>query len=240
MMISRKYFLLFLFAFIFCGCAGTGSTPYKTSAMPEYYAAGHAADQPAFLSPAAFHGFVSLDRRQQSGRLSRGKFLVASRQIRDPRFAETVILLIQHDSNGTVGLIVNRPTDARLSDFFPEIKEQQGREHFAYIGGPVGMNQILLLIRQPYRSEDSKLVFDDVYVGLSKAVLERLVMKPDEKVKFRAYAGYAGWVFGQLENEVMRGDWRVVQADAETIFSKSAPEIWPDLIRKFEIIQMKL
>ncbi len=102
------------------------------------------------------------------------------------------------------------------------------------------MNQIQLLIRQPSRSEESYLVFDDVYVSASKAVLERLIKKPDRKVKFRAYAGYAGWVFGQLELEVMRGDWRVAQADADTIFNKSASEIWPDLIRKLEIIRVEL
>jgi len=102
------------------------------------------------------------------------------------------------------------------------------------------MTQIQLLIRQPNRSEEFHSIFDDVYVSLSKTVLERLVKKPDGKVKFRAYAGYAGWVFGQLEQEVMRGDWRVVQADAETIFNKSASEMWPDLIRKTEIIGIEL
>ncbi len=239
MKFSRKCFLLFLFAFILWGCTKTASIPYDASLKPEY-AAEHVADRPTILSPAAFHSVVSPDRHQQSGRLSKGRLLVASRQIRDPRFAETVILLIRHDLQGTVGLVINRPTDRRLSDFLPEFKEQRGEEHFTYIGGPVGMNQIQLLIRQPSRSEESYLVFDDVYVSASKAVLERLIKKPDRKVKFRAYAGYAGWVFGQLELEVMRGDWRVAQADADTIFNKSASEIWPDLIRKLEIIRVEL
>ena len=240
---SKRYFLLFLFAFILCGCTETRSIHCDTTALqanPADYRAEHPADHPAFLSQAPFHGFVSLDRHEPNTRLSKGKFLVASRQIRDPRFAETVILLVQHDLNGTVGLVVNRPSKVRLSDFLPEIKEHQGEEHFVYIGGPVGMTQIQLLIRQPNRSEEFHSIFDDVYVSLSKTVLERLVKKPDGKIKFRAYAGYAGWVFGQLEQEVVRGDWRVVQADAETIFNKSASEIWPDLIRKTEIIRIEL
>lgn len=243
MIFFKRYFLLFLFTFFLCGGAASKSVLYDASAQRANLTgreADHYSKHPAPLSPAAFHGFVSLDRHQPNGRLSKGKFLVASRQIRDPRFMETVILLLQHDLNGTVGLVVNRPTTARISDFLPEIKEQHGEEHFTYIGGPVDMNQIHLLIRQPDRPEESQGIFDDVYVSSSRAVLERLIKKPDRKVKFRAYAGYAGWVFGQLEHEVMRGEWRVMQADAETIFNKSAAEVWPDLIRKTETIRIEL
>jgi putative transcriptional regulator len=240
---SKRYFLLFLLAFILCGCTKTGSILYDASARqakPADYRANHQADHPAFLSPPTFRSFVSLERRQLNGRLSKGKFLVASRNIRDPRFMETVILLVQHDLHGTAGLIVNRPTTARLSDFFPEIKEQHGEEHFTYIGGPVGITQISLLIRQPNKPEESQWIFDDIYVSASKTVFERLIKKPDGKAKFRAYAGYAGWSYGQLEQEVFRGDWQVVQADAETIFNKSASKIWPDLIRTTEIIRIEL
>ncbi len=243
MIFFKRYFLLFLSAFLLCGGAASKSVLYDASPQPAnlyFRITDHYSNHPARLSPAAFHGFVSLDRHQPNSRLSKGKFLVASRQIRDPRFMETVILLVQHDLQGTLGLVINRPTTARLSDFFPEIKEQSGEEHFTYIGGPVGMTQIQLLIRQPNRSEESQWIFDDVYVSSSRTVFDRLVKKPDVKVKFHAYAGYAGWVFGQLEQEVMRGDWRVVQADAETIFNKSAAEIWPDLIRRTEIIRIEL
>jgi len=243
MIFFKRYFLLCLSAFFLCGGAASKSILYDASSLPAnpaFRKADHYSTHPASLSSAAFHGFVSLGRHQPNVRLSKGKFLVASRQIRDPRFAEAVILLVQHDLNGTVGLVVNRPTTATLSDFFPEIKEQRGEEHFTFIGGPVGMTQIQLLIRQPKRSEESHWIFDDVYFSLSKTVLERLIKNSDGKVKFRVYAGYAGWVFGQLEREVMRGDWRVVQADAETIFNKSASDIWPDLIRKTEIIRIEL
>lgn len=243
MILPKRYFLLFFSAFLLCGGAASKSVLYDASPQPANPACritDRYSNHPSCLSPAAFHGFVSLDRHQPNGRLSKGKFLVASRQIRDPRFMESVILLVQHDLQGTVGLVVNRPTTARLSDFFTEIKEQRGEEHFTYIGGPVGMTQVQLLIRQPNKSEESQWIFDDVYVSSSKTVLDRLIKKPEGKVKFRAYAGYAGWFFGQLEQEVMRGDWRVVQADAETIFNKSATEIWPDLIRKLEIIQIEL
>jgi putative transcriptional regulator len=54
----------------------------------------------------------------------------------------------------------------------------------------------------------------------------------DKGDRFRIYAGYSGWVSGQLEREVSRGDWHILQADAETIFNKAPSKIWPELIRR--------
>jgi putative transcriptional regulator len=245
MILPKSYYLLFLATFFLLLFTVTGDTiSWETEganallpekAVPSSYPDDHA----AFLPLSAFDSLISQGDRQLNGRLSKGKFLVASRQIRDPRFQETVILLIQHDSNGTVGLIVNRPTTVSLFDFFPEIKEQHGSEHFTYIGGPVGMNQVLLLIRIKNKHEGAQWVFDDVYVSASKAVLEKLIKNPAGEAKFRAYAGYAGWTGGQLEQEISRGDWQVVRADAETIFKKPSSEVWPDLIRETETIHIE-
>ncbi|HET6514138.1 MAG TPA: YqgE/AlgH family protein [Thermodesulfovibrionales bacterium] len=181
---------------------------------------------------------VSLEHHHSATELSRGKFLVASRQISDPRFMETVLLLIQHDSYGTAGLIINRPTEMRLSDIFPDMKGLPGKNQFTYIGGPVAMNQIQLLIHFHGKPQESQWVFGDVYVSSSKTVLEHLMKKPDAQTKFRAYVGYAGWTSGQLERELARGDWRVMEADADTIFDKAPAEIWPDLIRATEVIRI--
>jgi putative transcriptional regulator len=246
MIIAKRYFLLFLFALLLYQFTTTGgalsgeSGSAKAIMWDKGVPSSHQTDHAALLSLPASSRLISLGHRQLNGRVSKGKFLVASRQIRDPRFKETVILLIQHDLNGTVGLIVNRPTTVRLSDFFPEIKEQPGREHFTYIGGPVGMAQVHLLIHLPDKSEGSQWIFDDVYVSASKTVLENLIKNPDGEAKFRAYAGYAGWITGQLEQEILRGDWQVARADAETIFKKPSSEIWLDLIRETETIRIEL
>jgi putative transcriptional regulator len=57
--------------------------------------------------------------------------------------------------------------------------------------------------------------------------------------KFRLYAGYAGWGAGQLDQELLRGDWRILQADAETVFDKNPEKIWQDLIRRSSAVQVK-
>jgi len=194
----------------------------------------------ALLSMPASRDLLSLGNPQLNSRLSKGKFLIASRQLKDPRFLETVILLVHHDSDGTVGLIVNLPTTVKLSDLVPEIKEQPGKEHFTYIGGPVGMDQVLLLLRSRNKPGGCQWIFDDVYVSTSRSVFEQLIKEPSGEATFRAYAGYAGWGAGQLEREVLKGDWQITGADAEAIFKKSSSEIWKDLNRENDPIYIEL
>ncbi len=167
--------------------------------------------------------------------LSKGKFLVASQSMGDPRFSETVILLIEYGFNGAIGLIINRPTEVRLSEVLPEIKELSGRTDAVYFGGPVGINQLFLLIGASRQPEESHHVFADVYASSSHKSLEKIVSSTPSVKRFRAYAGYAGWAPLQLDLEVSRGDWHILQADTETIFNKKGSEIWRELIRRVSV-----
>jgi putative transcriptional regulator len=165
-------------------------------------------------------------------KLARGVFIVASRQLRDPNFSQTVVILLEYSSEGAVGLIVNRPSEVRVSKILPEIKALRKKRDTLYFGGPVGVDQILLLIRSDRKPEESYLVFEDVYVCASLEVLERIVERRDGGDSFRTYAGYAGWAAGQLDFEVARGDWHVITADATSVFSKNPEDVWPRLIEK--------
>jgi putative transcriptional regulator len=172
-------------------------------------------------------------------KLSKGKFLVASRKLGDPRFQETVVLLISYDRNGAAGLIINRPIKMSLSDAFPDSRIFKKRKETVYFGGPVELDRLLFLIRSPGRPEESAYVLESVYVSSSRPVLDRLIGKPKTGEHVRVYAGYAGWAAGQLEGEVSRGDWHVVQADAKTIFDKKSDKIWPELIRRGSELQVR-
>ncbi len=164
--------------------------------------------------------------------LSKGKFLVAGRNMRDPRFAETVLLLISYGPQGAMGLIINRPTELRLSSVFPGIAELAKRNDMVYVGGPVSIDRVFLLIRSGGKPEESLNVFDNVYVSSSENTLRRMIGSAGSGKRFRAYAGYAGWSARQLDQEVLRGDWHIIQADAKTIFDMKSSEIWPELIRQ--------
>jgi len=167
---------------------------------------------------------------QPEGRLAKGHFLVASRQLRDPNFAESVVLLIDYDQDGAMGVVINRPTNVRLSSVFPEFDELRERPDTVFVGGPVAKNQVLLLIRSGSPIEESHHVVEDMYVSASRKVLQHVIDHTGVIQRFRVYAGYAGWGAGQLDREVSNGDWLVLQADTLTVFDKEPSEVWPDLI----------
>lgn len=170
--------------------------------------------------------------------LSPGIFLVAGRNLRDPRFRETVVLLVSYRRLGAVGLIINRPTRLSLSAAFPDIPSFKKRTDVIYFGGPVEGDQVLLLVRSPGNPGEAARVFDGVYVSSSMAVLNRMATQQKAGEHFRVYAGYAGWAPGQLEGEIARGDWRVLPADAKTLFEKDVETIWPEMIRRSSELQV--
>jgi len=168
--------------------------------------------------------------------LAKGKFLVASRRLQDPNFRETVVLLIDYGLDGAMGLVINRPSAVKLATVFPDIKELKQRKDTIYVGGPVDVNKMLLLIRSPKLPEGANEVTPGVYLSSSWKVLEDLMKKkPTKDERFRLFAGYAGWAPSQLDFERTRGDWHVLKADAETVFLKNPSELWPELIRRVTV-----
>ena len=168
--------------------------------------------------------------------LAKGKFLVASRQLQDPNFRETVVLLLDYGPGGAMGLVINRPSAVKLATVFPDIKELKQRKDTIYVGGPVEVNKMLLLIRSSKMPEGATAVTPDVYISSSWKLLERLMKKKNTKHEsFRLFAGYAGWAPNQLDFERTRGDWHVIKADAESVFSENPSELWPELIRRVTV-----
>jgi putative transcriptional regulator len=164
--------------------------------------------------------------------LAQGKFLIAKRHLRDPNFSKTVVLLVDYSQRGAKGLIINRPTDVRISEALPEMEALHRRPDTLYVGGPVALGLLLLLIRSGSEIEESRHVFEDVYLSSSPALLQRLIEEEYNVERFRVYAGYAGWAPGQLDHEVSRGDWYISSGDAQTVFERPSSEIWSDLIRR--------
>ena len=164
--------------------------------------------------------------------LAKGTFLVASRRLQDPNFKETVVLLVDYGVEGAMGLVINRPSAVRLATVFPDIKELKERKDTVYVGGPVSVNQMLMLIRSANVPEASQEITQDVYISSSWKVLERLIKRTAKGETFRLFAGYAGWAPNQLDLERSRGDWYVLNADAAAVFTQNPAELWPELIRR--------
>jgi putative transcriptional regulator len=161
--------------------------------------------------------------------LKAGVFLVASPALGDPNFRQTVVLLCIYEPEGTLGVVVNRPTDLLLSEALPTIPGLQGKPDVLFAGGPVQPNGLVLLFRMDQEPADTRKVLQGVYMGGNIDTLARILSQPKPSEAFRAYAGYAGWAPGQLEFEMAMGSWGLVPADAASIFDKDPARLWDEL-----------
>ena len=163
--------------------------------------------------------------------VANGVFLVASPTLNDPNFSQTVVLVLEHGPKGTLGVILNRPTNMLLSEALPEVRALAGTNHRLFAGGPVQTSAMLLLSRSNEPYPDMRSVFDHVYVGGTAEVLERMMSRAAPADRFRAFAGYAGWAPGQLGAEMREGAWAVLSPDSE-IFDRDPAALWPESIAR--------
>jgi putative transcriptional regulator len=191
-----------------------------------------AANSPIIKTPPAV--FLSVASRNP-GDLGPGKLLVASRELGDPNFAETVILLVHYDAQGVVGLVLNRHTSLPISQVFAPLEAARGRSDTVYLGGPLATPTVFALFRSTEKLEKAEHVFGGVYWISTKIDLEKAISSRPDPGAFHVYLGYAGWTADQLKNEVRLGGWFIFQADNETVFNANPDSLWPQMIKKTEL-----
>jgi len=177
---------------------------------------------------------IALAQTKSTHDLGAAKLLVASRELADPNFTKTVILLIHDDGDKVLGLILNRRTDVPLSSALPALKAAKGRDDRIYTGGPVDASTVFAMLQSSTRVEGAPRVFDDVYLILTRKLLEQNVASRRDPGVFHVYLGYAGWTTDQLKREVELGAWFVFPADAAAVFDSDPDALWPRMIRKTE------
>lgn len=183
------------------------------------------------ISPAVLLPVQSTETKD----LAAGKLLVASRNLGDPNFAQTVVLLIQYDAQGVVGLVLNRRTELPLSRVLEGLEAAKERTDPAYLGGPVETPKVFALLRSPAKVEGAEHVFDGVYLIPTESVFEKTMSaRPDPGV-LRVYLGYAGWNREQLQMEVELGSWFIFPGDAKAVFDRDPESLWSRMIHKTEL-----
>ena len=152
-----------------------------------------------------------------------GSFLVARSVLKDAFFNQSVVLLLQHNSDGAFGLIVNRPAQA------------DGVPFPVFNGGPCTSEGVILLhghrdwVDEPADSTERE-VAPGIYVG-SADTFQRVTEADDgEELRYRIFACYSGWGPDQLEGELASGAWAVVPATGELLFDTPAEELWERLL----------
>jgi putative transcriptional regulator len=189
----------------------------------------------AFLGLCSFLPVVVAAQSTRATDLAAGKLLVASRDLHDPNFAETVVLLVHYDEEGVLGLILNRRTRIPIGRAFPDIQESaKGRSDSIYEGGPVQRAVALALLRSRGKIEKAECVFADVCMVSGKPLLEKILAEGTEPGMFRLYSGYSGWTAEQLQREVELGGWHIFRGDASMVFDAHPESLWSRLIRKTE------
>jgi putative transcriptional regulator len=163
--------------------------------------------------------------------LATGSLLVASPKLTDPSFTRTVVLVLRHDDNGTLGVVLNRPTNLVPATIFPEIAaDVGGYEGRLFRGGPIAPTRLLFLVRGLAAATVSgPEVLDKVFLNIdaeSLSDMTRLAAGTDE---LRFYAGHAAWVPGQLEAEIGAGGWQILQATPELVFHSDPGNLWTEL-----------
>ena len=167
-----------------------------------------------------------------------GKFLVATPQMLDPRFARAVIYICNHDKDGAMGLVINKTKDMPLSKMLNHIGidgEVKVADSPVLSGGPVDTNRGFVLHSPDFKNLNNSLKLSDTLMMTStKDVLESLVADhaPDKAV---LAVGYAGWSDGQLERELQNNAWLVVDGDEALIFDTDMDGKWTKALSKIGV-----
>jgi len=166
--------------------------------------------------------------------VAKGVLLVANPSLADPNFHQTVVLIVEHGPEGTLGIVLNRSTNVFLSEAFPDLAALKGTNYRLFAGGPVAQTRLLMLVRLTEPLADAQPVFDGVYVGGTPELLERIITQAKPTEAFRVFAGVAGWAPGQLEYEMLQGAWATLPPDAAGIFDKDPATLWPDCLSRLQ------
>ncbi|HIE21466.1 MAG TPA: DUF179 domain-containing protein [Acidimicrobiia bacterium] len=151
-----------------------------------------------------------------------GKLLIATPRLADPNFYRTVILILQHDEEGAVGVVLNRVTAETVADHLPGWAHRAAEPGYIHSGGPV----------EPEVAVGISLTADGMPTGVPGLSLVDLSEPPTEDgPSVRVYSGYAGWSSGQLEAEILAGSWYVVQAAPEDPFGDPTDQ-WRRILRR--------
>lgn len=161
----------------------------------------------------------------------KGHLLIASPRLLDPNFVQTVVLMVQHDENGALGLVLNRPTELKLRQAWEQVNQGDcERDDNLYVGGPC---EGVLMAIHPFEEISQIEVLPGLHFATETDNIKWLVQQ-GEASQVRFFVGYAGWSPGQLEGEIDGGSWLTVPATIERVFSKEET-LWRKVKREIEL-----
>ncbi len=158
-----------------------------------------------------------------------GILLIAEPFLKDPNFMRTVVLLCDHQTEGSFGFVINRHYEHTLNELMNNMDEL---DLPVYYGGPVQMDTIHFLHQYPDKIPGGHEVKNDIFWGGDFDTAIQLLLSGEiDKNKIRFFIGYSGWSQGQLDFELKEKSWLTVEATRKIVFHKEADEIWKASLR---------
>ena len=162
------------------------------------------------------------------------QLLIAMPGMADPNFSTTVTLICEHNDDGALGIIINRPLKLKLSGLFEQLSvddaDPEAASNPVMAGGPVGTERGFVLHGKDQSFENTLTVSDDIQLTLSRDVIDAMAIG-DGPEKSLVAIGYAGWEPGQLEEEMLANSWLSVAATPELVFDTPFAERWDSAAR---------
>jgi putative transcriptional regulator len=169
-----------------------------------------------------------------SDALLTNQLLIAMPGMADPNFSTTVTLICEHNDDGALGIIINRPLNLKLSGLFEQLSVDDADPDVGsspvMAGGPVGTERGFVLHGKDHSFENTLAVSDDIQLTLSRDVIDAMATG-DGPLKSLVAIGYAGWEPGQLEEEMLSNVWINVDATPELVFDTPFEERWNSAAR---------
>lgn len=166
------------------------------------------------------------------------QLLIAMPGLADPNFSSTVTLICEHNDQGALGIVINRPLTLQLGGLFEQLDVNDADPDVSrgavLIGGPVSVERGFVLHDSQRSFESSITVSDDIQLTLSRDIIDALAAGTGPKKSLVAL-GYAGWEAGQLECEMLANSWINVPASPDIVFEIPFEQRWTSAARKLGI-----
>jgi putative transcriptional regulator len=163
--------------------------------------------------------------------IQKGTFLIATPDIDTGFFFRGVILVCEHNANGSFGLLVNKPLDIELPEEIINIHQLSNPHISIRAGGPVQTNQMMLLHSSDQIENQTLKVCEGVYLGGDLQFLHESILNTNGPFIHLCF-GYAGWGSAQLEREFLDGHWFLCPANARHLFFTPPEKLWQSLLRE--------
>jgi putative transcriptional regulator len=168
-----------------------------------------------------------------AGGLRAGQLLVATPALVDPNFDHGVVLLLDLDENGALGVVLNRPTPVAVAEVLESWSDVVGPPGVLFQGGPVGTDSALAVAALPPGQSDEPVGFRRLFEDTGIVDLDTPTELVTPAVRgLRIFAGYAGWRSEQLEDEIEEGSWYVVPSAPDDVFDADPESLWSRVLRR--------